>query len=385
MSLPVARRQVSIASPVLGEAELDAVREVLESGWLTQGPRVAAFEADFAARHQVEHALATTSCTTALQLALAALGIGPGDEVIVPAFTWVATANVVVHCGATPVFVDVSPTTYNVTAEEVARQVSSRTRAVIVVHLFGMPADVPAIRQALPEGVAIVEDAACAAGASWDEVPVGGLGDIACFSFHPRKSITTGEGGMLTTNDPALATRATELRNHGAKVSEEDRHRGPRPWELPAFEEIGFNFRMTDIQAAIGIVQLAKLDDFIAYRATLASEYDHALGELGWLSPPSVSPRAAHGWQAYVCTVEGGQSLRDAMLAELEDKGIAGRPGTHAVTSLEVYRRRGTDASEYPIASGLAESTIALPLHNAMGSEDQAYVIAALREMRCAG
>jgi len=191
-----ARRNIAIALPSTGEEEWLALRESIESGWLSQGPKVKAFEEAFAARHQVARALATTSCTTALHLALAAVGVGPGDEVIVPAFTWVATANVAVYCGATPIFVDVDPHTYNMDMAKVEAALTARTKAVIPVHLFGLCADMTALRDVLPPGVAVIEDAACAAGATLDGRPAGGLGTMACFSFHPRKSITTGEGGM---------------------------------------------------------------------------------------------------------------------------------------------------------------------------------------------
>lgn len=214
-------RNIAIALPSTGEEEWLALREPIESGWLTQGPKVAEFERRFAELHDVKHAIAVTSCTTGLHLALNALGVGPGDEVIVPAFTWVATANVVVLCGATPVFVDIDRTTFNIDIAQVADKLTPRTKAVIAVHLFGLCADIDALRHLLPPDVRIVEDAACASGATYKGRAAGGLGDVAAFSFHPRKSVTTGEGGMLTTNDDAIAARASQARNHGATISEE--------------------------------------------------------------------------------------------------------------------------------------------------------------------
>src|SRR5262245_24409381 len=270
------QRRIQIAQPSMGEDELEALRGPLESGWLTQGPAVLAFERAFATRHGVSYALATTSCTTGLHLALAAIGIGPGDEVIVPAFTWIATANVVLYCGATPVLVDVSRETFNLDVDLVKSKVTPRTKAVIAVHLFGLCADIDRLRQTLPPNVTIVEDAACAAGAAYRGRSAGGLGQVAVFSFHPRKSITTGEGGMLTTNDPALAARAEILRNHGASASEEARHHGPKPYLLADFNVLGFNYRMSDLQGAVGAVQLTKLDRFIDERNHWASRYCEA-------------------------------------------------------------------------------------------------------------
>jgi dTDP-4-amino-4,6-dideoxygalactose transaminase len=367
-----------IARPRIGPEEIETVAEVLRSGWLTQGPWVKRFETEFAARHQVPHALATTSCTTALHLALATLGVGPGDEVIVPAFTWIATANVVVHCGATPVFADVETDTYNIDVADVGRKLTKQTRAVMPVHLFGLCADMDALAAILPADVRVVEDAACAAGGAYRGRPAGSLGDFGCFSFHPRKSVTCGEGGMLTVRDSAFAARAEMLRNHGAAVSEEARHRAPKPYDLPDFEEAGYNYRMTDIQAAIGAIQLGKLDRFIEERAKLADAYDAALADIQWLSPPARPAHSRHALQSYVMRVAPDAPVsRDAMLARLHEAGVGARPGTHSIVGLGVYRKRfATRPEDFPGATALQRDTIALPLHNHMTTDDVARVAA---------
>jgi len=380
----VVNRKIAISQPSTGEEEWLACREPLLSGWLTQGPKVAAFERAFAQRHAVRHALAVSSCTTALHLALAGLGIGPGDEVIVPAFTWVATANVVLYCGATPVFADVDRRTFNVDVASVAAKVTERTRALIAVHLFGRCADVDALRAALPRRVALVEDAACAAGAAWQGQPVGTLGEVAAFSFHPRKSVTTGEGGMVTTNDAALAERINQLRNHGAAVSEEQRHSGPRPYLLPEFNLLGFNYRMTDLQGAVGLVQFGKLDAFIDERARRAAWYRRALAQLEWLHLPDEPQGMRHGWQAFVTYVDPRRApaARNDIMRQLEERGVATRPGTHAVHMLGYYQQRfGLKPQDFPAARDCAEQSMAIPLHNRMSAEDYDYVVACLRDI----
>src|SRR5262249_1923483 len=375
-------RQIQIATPSLGEEEWQALREPIESGWLTQGPKVAAFESAFAARHNVKHAIAVTSATTGLHLALAALGIGPGDEVIVPAFTWVATANVVLYCGATPVFADVDRVTFNIDPNDLVRRVTPRTKAVIPVHLFGLCADMEAIRAVLRPDIRIIEDAACAAGASWQGKSAGALGDLGVFSFHPRKSITTGEGGMVTTNDDKLAERAKMLRNHGASVSEEERHRGPRPYLLPEFDLLGFNYRMTDLQGAVGLVQLKKLDRFITERAQLAAQYRKELTDVTWLRLPHEPNAGRHAWQAFVTYVDAGAAplSRNEIMETLQQRGISTRPGTHAVHMLGYYRKRfDLKPDDFPGARDCDRHTMAIPLHNRMNEDDFSHIVKSLR------
>jgi perosamine synthetase len=374
-------RNISIASPYIGEEEWLALKEPLMSGWLTQGPKVAAFEKAFAERHQVKHAIATTSCTTALHLILTALGVGPGDEVIVPAFTWVSTANVVLYCGAKPVFVDVDRSTFNMDMSQVPGKITARTMAIMPVHLFGLCSDMNALASAAP-GIPLIEDAACAAGSAYKGRPAGGLGLAGGFSFHPRKSITMGEGGMVTTNDDPLAEKMNSLRNHGASISEEQRHYGPKPYILPDFEHLGYNYRMTDLQGAVGLVQLGKLDRFVEERQFWAEFYHRELSDVPWLRTPPIPAGYRHGWQAYVCYVDEAQAPmpRNAIMEGLQALGVSTRPGTHAVHMLGVYRERfGYSPDDFPGARDCDRYSMAIPLHNRMTSEDFQYVVDAIK------
>lgn len=365
------KRNIPLARPDLGDAEWHAIRESLESGWVTQGPKVAAFERAFAQRHAASHAVAVNNCTAGLHLALLAIGVGPGDEVIVPAFTWVATANAVVYCGATPVFVDIDDS-FNLDPAKLAAVVTSRTKAVIAVHLFGLCADIDAIRAALPKHVAIVEDAACAAGANYRGRSAGTLGRIAAFSFHPRKSVTTGEGGMITTAEPELATRLRILRNHGLGEVE-----STAPHDMPPVETLGYNYRLTDIQAAIGLVQLAKLDRYVAERAQWATYYGEHLGRINWLRVPVAPKDGVHAWQSYVVQLDRTAPLsRNEFSIRLAAAGIATRPGTQAVPGLGYYRKTfGMRPEDFPRACEASEFSVSIPLHNRMGVDDYRYVV----------
>jgi perosamine synthetase len=379
----VGERRIEIAAPFLDEREWQALREPIQTGWLTQGPKVAAFEKAFAERHNVRHALACSNCTIGLHLMLGALGIGPGDEVIVPAFTWVATANAVLYCGAEPVFVDIDPVTFNIAPELIAAKITPRTRAIIAVHLFGLAADMDAIAAVAP-GIHIVEDAACAVGAGYKGRCIGSLGLIAAFSFHPRKVITTGEGGMVTTNDDALAEWVRRARSHGASISEEQRHRGPQPYLLPSFDMVGFNYRMTDFQGAVGLVQLERLDTLIAERRKWADFYRQELADIPWLRTPVVPSGYEHSWQAYTCVVDEARApmRRNEIMAKLEAQRIATRPGTHAVPTLGYYRKRyGYKTSDFPHAIASEQCSMSIPFHNRMSADDYARVVAALRNL----
>ena len=376
------KRVIQISLPSTGEDEWLATKESIMSGWLTQGPKVAAFEKAFATRHSLKHALATTSCTTGLHLILAAMGIGPGDEVLLPAFTWVSTANVVLYCGAKPILVDVDPVTYNINPEDIKKRITGSTKAIIVVHLFGLCADMDAIRKLVPNHIRIIEDCACATGASYNGISAGALGDAASFSFHPRKSITTGEGGMVTTNDDKLAEVANMLRNHGASISEEQRHNGPRPYLLPEFNLLGFNYRMTDLQGAVGLVQLSKLDQFISERQKWADYYCEQLADIPWLRMPKMPKKGTHAWQAFVTFVDPSKApiLRNEIMELLQAKGVSTRPGTHAVHMLGFYRDQyQIKADDYPGARDCDQNTMAIPLHNRMTKDDYEYVVSAIK------
>ncbi len=347
---------IRLARPDVGAEEAAAVAEVLASGRLTMGPKVAELEAELARACEVEHAVCVSSGTAALHLAVLALGLGEGDEVLVPAYTFPATANVVALAGARPVLVDVDPETFDVDPERAAAAVTRRTRAVLAVHLFGRPARL----EELPE-LTLIEDAAGALGARRRGRACGSLGACGCLSFHPRKIVTTGEGGAVTTNDPELAAAVRQLRHHG--------------WQPPDGEDMpvpGFNYRLSDVLCAIGIPQLHRLDELLAARERIAAGYAERLAGLD-LILPGADPGDRHGWQAYVLQVD----RRDEALAALRASGIEAQIGTYALHRLGAYRDQGA----FPGANACFERALALPFHSRLSEADLDRIAEALTQV----
>jgi dTDP-4-amino-4,6-dideoxygalactose transaminase len=380
----VAKLNVPITRPLFGPEEAAAIAMPLETGWIVQGPQVAEFERLFCELTGAGHALATTSCTTALHLALAVLGVGPGDEVVVPAFTYVASANVVEQSGATTVFCDIDPRTYNVDPARLERAITGRTKVVMPVHLFGLVADMaPVMAIAARHGLAIVEDAACAVGSTLDGRHAGTFGDFGAFSFHARKPITTGEGGMLTVRDDRQAARARTLRSHGGLVSDLERHR-MGSFALPEHDEVGFNYRMTDFQGALGVVQMGRLPDVLSARRRLAERYTEALGDLPGVDAPLVPAGSVHTYQSYVVRIDPADAAleRDALALELQARGIATRQGTHAVHMLGYFRRRyDISPDDFPNAHDADATSLSLPLFPSMSDDEHDYVIDHVRDL----
>jgi perosamine synthetase len=376
--MSAAAERIPVMVPWLGEEEAAAAAEAVRSGWVAQGPRVAAFEQSFAERVGAAHAVAVSSCTTALHLCLVALGLGPGDEVVVPSLSFIATTNAVRYVGAEPVFADVELTTGNLTAESIEAVRTARTRAVILVHQGGMPADVESVRKVCaPWDVAVVEDAACAIGSTVGGAPVGAGALLAAWSFHPRKVITTGEGGMVTTDDAAWAERLRRLREHGMNASAAQRHASRTP-VLESYLEVGFNYRMTDIQAAVGLVQLGRLDAIVERRRALAARYDALLGAIPELRPVRDPAHGTTNFQSYWVLPENGwPEGRDALLATLAEAGVSARRGIMAAHLEPAYQ--GHPAVPLPVTERITQDSLILPLFHTMTEAQQDRVVEVLR------
>ena len=398
--------KIPITKPYFDNSEDESVRQVLESGWLVQGPRVAEFEDLFKAFAGTKHALATTSCTTALHLALLAAGIGPDDEVLLPSFTFIATANAVEYTGAKATLIDIDLDTFTIAPKKLEEYLTSRCqtpdskpRCIIPVSLFGLCADMEAINKiAAKHGIFVIEDAACGLGAERKAHHAGTEALAGVFSFHPRKSITTGEGGMLVTNDDSLAEAVRQMRDHGASKSDLERHLKEGGSLLPEYNMLGFNYRMTDLQGALGVTQMNKARSIICGRQDAAARYNRLLKEIPEIIIPTIPDGYTHAYQSYVCLykindakissidnidwdqIEMWNIERNRLMATLESNGIAVRQGTHAIHTLEYYKSKyKLKDHNYPMSYIADRLSISLPLYFRITEQEQIRVVQTLQ------
>ena len=394
--------QIPIVRPELGEAEVEAVSAVIRSGWVAQGPEVAAFESELASAVGAPHAIAVSSCTAALELCLRALGVGLGDDVVTASHSFIATANAVVAVGARPIFVDIDPATYGMDARLLEAVLTPKTRAILCVHQLGFPCDLPAILEiAKRRAIPVIEDAACAIGS---EIQIGGAwqaigrshGLLACFSFHPRKVITTGDGGMITTANEVLAARLRQLRQHAMSASSTIRHDNQRV-VFESFSEPAYNFRMTDMQAAMGRTQLARLPQTIATRRALAERYRAALADHPVLAPPRELPWMRANFQSYPLRIRPAARLSQVeIMQHLLGRGVASRRGVGNAHTEPAYASTPWSCGPEPCDAGLhlegrclrlrqseeaRDQTIMIPLFHGMTEEEQDHVLAALANL----
>jgi perosamine synthetase len=384
---------IPITKPFFDQSEFDIIQKPLRTGWVVQGPYVKDFETKFAEFTGSKYAVALNSCTSGQFILSRIIGLNPGDEVLVPAFTWISTANAVEFLGAKVVFSDIDLDTYNIDVAKAEEKINDRTKAIFPVHLFGLPADMPEImRLSKRYGLRVVEDAACGLGGKLAEQHCGTIGDAGVFSFHPRKSITTGEGGMIVTDDENIALQASSLREHGAVKADYERHKNKSAYLLNEYPTLGYNMRMTDIQGALGVAQMEKLPRILDIKQKLAREYDERLSGVNWLKAPQLPENYTHGYQAYCTLFKPEEALaavahrdltridqlheeRNLLMARLERKGIATRQGTHAVHIQELYRKRyNIHPMEYPAAYAADRLTLAIPFFPIISDEEKDFI-----------
>jgi perosamine synthetase len=390
----IKKMKIPISKPFFSDEEKKIIQKPLDTGWVVQGPYVREFENLFCQYTGAKHGIATTSCTSALHLALIAAGIKEGDEVVIAGFTWVATANVVEMVRAVPIFADIDLDTYNIHPEGIEELISNKTKAIIPVSLFGLSVNMgPILEIANKHNLIVIEDDACATGAWYEGQHAGTRAHLGCFSFHPRKAITTGEGGMVITNNDAYESHLRSLRDHGASISDHARHHNSHSYVLPDFNMVGYNYRMTDIQGALGVAQMARLETILNERRKLANIYNEALADIEWLQAPVVPDGYVHGYQSYVSLFKPEQPtlrnvlelniMRNLVMDQLDKAGIATRPGTQGVHLLDFYKNKyNKNPEDLPNTYFADKLTISLPLFMGLTSTEQNYIIESLQKIR---
>ena len=386
--------KIPISKIKFEKSDIKSVIETLQSGWVVQGPKVKEFENKWSTFTGSRHSIAVTSCTNALHLSLTALDFGPGDEAIVPAFTWISTANVVEHLGGKVVFCDIDLNTFNIDVNDLKNKITNKSKVIMPVHLFGLSAEMDHVMDVAKENnLFVVEDSACGFGAKYNEQHVGTIGNTGCFSFHPRKSISTGEGGMITTDDSALADKIKSLRDHGVSISDKKNTSMLKPYMLPDYTMAGYNQRMTDFQAALGLSQINRSNSILQERQNIAEKYDEAFDSINWLQTPYKKPNIKRGYQSYPCLIRTEKislnniteiySFRNTLMDNLFESGISTRPATHAVHMLSYYSKKyGYKPEDYPNSYFANHCSISLPLYNGMKNNEIDYVIEKIKKIK---
>lgn len=386
--------KIPIAKTAFIKKDLDSILKPLKSGWVVQGHFVREFEKKWSEFTGAENSVAVSSCTTAIHLSLSALGVKPGDEVIVPSFTWIATANAVEYLNAKPVFCDINLDTFNMDLESIESLITKKTKAVIPVHLFGLPVNMYMLNEISQKyNLIVVEDAACGFGAKLNNIHVGNFGSAGCFSFHPRKAITTGEGGMITSNNNALSVKLRSMRDHGAMIAENKNNLARKPYLLPEFPHLGYNYRMTDIQASIGSTQMDRAKRIFEKRNKIALKYIKELDSVEWLDKPFTDKQYTHGFQAFVClfknkkitpgNIDNVNFQRNKFMDYLYNKGISTRPGTHAVHNLKYYKDKyNINPMSLPNSYIADKCSIAFPIFPSLKNDEFEYIVKCIKSYK---
>ena len=375
---------IPITKPYFDDNEIRLLVECLNSGWVTQGPMTEKFESLFKEEHPCTYAVSVSSCTAALHIALLALGIHAGDEVIVPAFTWITSASCVEYVGADVRFVDVEKETMNIDTAKIEKAITSKTKAIIAVHLFGCPAKMDEIMKiAKKHHLYVVEDCACAIGTTYKGRKVGTIGDIGCFSFHPRKAITTGEGGMCSTNDETLYCKMMQYKNHGASLIKKGADYG-KPYYMGVYDDVGYNLRLSDIQAAVGIAQFKKLHKLLEDRKRCADYYIEKLAGNADIILPVMPQEFGHTYQSFVILLKSGdRQLRNQIMMQMQQQEIQSRPGTIAITRTEFNKKKyALKDGDYPVAEFCEDTSLTLPIYPFMSHGEQDKVIWTIGEYK---